>query len=414
MVACGSNGKNVEEKESETITLHMVTQASHSKTTEDGEDFLQDLMGDYLEENNINLKITYVANDNWQDYMTKVQTMIASGNIPDLLYIPAEGESMGYEMGITTSLQPYLDENPSVVEEYEASVPESLRNATFHDGECYGLVHLWECSVLWMNKSRLEESGLTIPDVDWTWEEFEKYCEILSDSDNGKYAIAAPNSYFAYNQWLYSFGTGYLDFDDFSEVTFDSDASVELLGWWEDAVEKGWATAFDPTNAVSEQQQLMNGTVAMINTGRWSLATFAANDFTDVAVVRVPVKEDEKQVYAYASYQVCKASEHYEEAAALAAWTASSESVSAICSICGEIPSRYDCMVPEELAFEFDNQELFFDVPSNAASMQNPSYFADLGNAWQDAYTAVQAGEKDATVACSDAADVMRDIIARQ
>lgn len=410
VVPCITNAEEAQEP----ITLHLATQADHAKTNEDGEDALLALMAPYLEANNIELEITYIAKDSWQDYMTKLQTMIASGNTPDLLYVPAEGENMGYEMGITTSLQPYLDAHPEIVEEYEASVPEGLRNATIHDGECYGLVHLWENSVLWLNKSRLAEAGLEVPDVNWTWDEFETYCEALSDPANGKYAIAAPASYFVYNQWLYSFGTGYVAADDFTEVTFDSEASAELLGWWADAVEKGWATTFDPTGSLSEAQQLMNGTVAMCNTGRWSIATFAANEFTDVAAVYVPVKESDKKSYAFASYQVCEASEHYEEAAALAAWTSSYEFVSKEGSICGEIPSRYDCMVPEELAFEFENQEIFFDMPANAAPMQNPSYFAEIGNVWQNAYTTALAGETDAVTACADAAAEMRDIISYQ
>lgn len=393
------------------VHLRLVTQAAHSKTTADGKDAFYENLRPYLEENNITLDIEYIANDNWQDYMTKLQTMIASGNTPDLLYVPAEGENMAYNMNITTSLKPYLDQHPDIVEDYEKNVPKSLRNATLHDGEPYGLVHLWECSALWLNTNRLKEAGLEVPDINWTWDEFEQYCEALSDPANNKYAISSPSSYYLYNQWLYSFGTGYLD-DSYTEVTFDSDASVELLDWWAGAVEKGWASAYNPASGGTEAQDLMNGTIAMANTGRWSLATFADNDFTDLAVVYVPVKNSPRKSFAFASFQVCGASENFEAAAALACWTASADYVSKMGVVAGEIPSRYDCMTSEELPFEFQNQEIFFDMPDDALSMQNPSYFADLGNAWQSAYTAAIAGEKESAAACADAAQEMRSIVA--
>lgn len=393
------------------VHLRMVTQAAHSKTTSDGKDALYENLRPYLEENNIDLDIEYIANDNWQDYMTKLQTMIASGNTPDLLYVPAEGENMAYNMEITTSLKPYLDKHPEIMEDYEKNVPESLRNATLHDGETYGLVHLWECSVLWLNTLRLKEAGLEIPDINWTWDEFEQYCEALSNPAENKYAISSPSSYYLYNQWLFSFGTGYMN-DSYTDVTFDSEASAELLNWWSDAVEKGWATAYNPASGGTEAQDLMNGTIAMGNTGRWSIATFAENNFTDLAVVYVPVKNSPRKSFAFASFQVCGASENYEAAAALACWTATADYVGKMGVVAGEIPSRYDCMTPEELPFEFKNQEVFFDVPDDALPMQNPSYFADLGNAWQSAYTAAIAGEKDSAAACADAAEEMRSIVA--
>lgn len=92
-----------------------------------------------------------------------------------------------------------------------------------------------------------------------------------------QYAIALPDYYFVYNQWLYSFGTGFLN-DEYNEVTFDSKESIELMQFLADCVAKGYAPV--PDKNYDYLQQLIDGHVAMTNAGRWMLKYCSSKIFT--------------------------------------------------------------------------------------------------------------------------------------
>lgn len=48
----------------------------------DGNDVMKDIFQDFTDETGINVELTYIANSDWADYTTKVQTLFASGTAP--------------------------------------------------------------------------------------------------------------------------------------------------------------------------------------------------------------------------------------------------------------------------------------------------------------------------------------------
>ena len=108
------------------------------------------------------------------------------------------------------------------------------------------------------------------------------YCEKLTIKENGvttQYGFGIPQSYFLYQQWLNNFGTSYLS-DDQTEVTFDSDKSIELAQMFQDMVYvDGYAPV--PDASINNAQLLMNGNISMTCSGKWDIATYAASDFKD-------------------------------------------------------------------------------------------------------------------------------------
>ena len=76
-------------------------------------------------------------------------------------------------------------------------------------------------------------------------------------------------------------------------MTFDSDASIELMKFCADAVKNGIAPT--PDKNYDYLQQLVDGHVAMTNAGRWMINYCNSNEFTDVAVVRVPQKYSDRR-----------------------------------------------------------------------------------------------------------------------
>lgn len=391
----------------EPVTLRIAYHADTYQLDENGNDKLALIYDDFTKEYpNIKVEITYIANSDWADYTTKIQSMFVSGDAPDLMYCPGETENVFFTNKMVRPLTPFLEKNPQWQEDYEANVASSLRAVAMHDGEYYGFVHLWENDVMWLNNQVFKAAGATIPEGGkWTWDEFEAACDLI-EKNTDAYAFFIPDSYYVNGGWLYSFGTGYLN-EDYSAITFDSDASKELMQFYVDGVNKGWTSA-DWTN-LDPYAEFINYRLAMYSAGRWPMTSYAKESFTDVSVVYLPTKYSDLQTCAWASMQVCTGTEHYDEAALLAAWTGSKSFCYRFSNeVNSNIPSRLDVNTPDNYLFEFDGMDLFYEAYKNTKGLQNPVYFADLETIWRACVTSVISGSKDVETAVNDAAAEMR------
>lgn len=390
----------------EKVKLRVAYQGEIYRLDENGNDILSSIYSDFSKEYpNIEVEVVYIPNSDWSDYTTKIQTMFASNDAPDLVYCPGETENVFFENGMVQPLTAFLEKNPEWQAEYEASVSEALRNLAIHNGEYYGFIELWENDVLWINNEIFRQAGATIPSGNWTWEEFETACDLI-EKNTDAYALYLPDTYFTNSGWLYSFGTGYLN-ADYTDIAFDSDASKELMQFYADAVKKGWASA-DWTN-LDPYAEFVNGRVAMLSTGLWSIYNLDRENYTDISVAYIPTKYSDLKTSAWASMQVSAHTKHYEEAALLAAWTGSEYYSNRFFSeVCTNIPARKSLNTPERYPFQFDGLDLFLTPYPNTTGMQNPAYFADLESIWRACMTSVLSGMKDVETAVNDAAAEMR------
>lgn len=382
----------------------------------DGTASIEAMFDKFEEENDCTVELVVIAHDGWADYLTKLQTMMISGNAPDVFQNPHEGGMMANKLGIVAPLDEYIAEHPDAWDEFTARCPEWLSKARLVDGKIYGLPDCFQRTVMWFNLDRLAEAGLDVPPADWSWEDFEHYLEVLSQpkADGSKqYAIAIPDYYFVYNQWLYSFGTGFLN-DAYDEVTFDSDASIELMQFLADCVSKEYAPV--PDKNYDYLQQLMDGHVAMTNAGRWLINYCKQNDFYNVAAVEIPHKYSDRQEYAIGTYEVVSSTSNYELAAAFAFYTVSEDWVIPWVDATSNIPPLSGIVPKDELTQRGYIGMDLFDVdgmPAESYPMQSPAAFTEVSNIFDRCFTSVMSGDVSAEEACKAAAEEMRMAIAK-
>ena len=371
----------------------------------DGNDVMKDIFQDFTDETGINVELTYIANSDWADYTTKVQTLFASGTAPDVIYVAVENQEAFIQNDMLQPLDPYLDEHPEIVEDYEENVAEALRNGGQYDDGLYGLLNCYETCTMWFNKDILAEAGLEVPDPNWTWDDFVYYCETIA-ANTDKFAYCIPTTYFTADGWYYSFGTGFVN-DDYTEVTFDSDESKELMQFWLDSYEKGWCPG-DPFN-LDGPVEMASGRVCMTSAGRWTASTCYNNDMTNVASAYMPTKYSDQKVSAWGFLGVSSQTDNYDAAAALACWTAGYDFSKRYCSeVNGNIPARTDVNTPDNYLFDWDGQEIFHSIADSAVGMENPPSYAELETIWKSAVTNVLSGAKDVDTAVNDAAAEMQ------
>ncbi len=168
-----------------------------------------------------------------------------------------------------------------------------------------------------------------------------------------------------------------------------------------------------PDASINNAQLLMNGNIAMTCSGKWDIATYAASDFKDLAVVRVPSKYDSTTLYAPGCAGVSATTKYYDEACEFALWCSSKFYESEFFGL-DAVPGRYSCM--KEMAKNFDYvvnyEDLFMDIPKDGAKcLQASPAYVDMASVFDRYMSSIYANEMKAQDGIKAAAEEMRKAV---
>ena len=115
-------------------------------------------------------------------FYTKLQTMMAAGDPPDLFYLEARRVPAFADQGLLAPLEPWLERPPEAgepalsLEDFYPVVADAFRfdGRRSGQGPLYGLPKDFTTIGFYANLDLLEAAGVTPPDPEegWTWEEF--------------------------------------------------------------------------------------------------------------------------------------------------------------------------------------------------------------------------------------------------
>lgn len=159
---------------------------------------------------NIKLEIENAGNS-LKDYWEKLQTMVAGGVAPDILY-PATHNAFALAMaGELLDLSPYIQRDKVSMGEYLNGIIDlyTWRN------EVYALPVDWARQAMFYNEDMFNAAGLPAPAADWTWDEFLGVSRRLTrdndgDGVNDQYAIRDFKSFWPLVAWSFT-GTSLYD-----------------------------------------------------------------------------------------------------------------------------------------------------------------------------------------------------------
>ncbi len=338
---------------------------------------------DKLSQENPDLKVEliYIPANDWPDYFTKIRTMIAGGNAPDLCRIAVEGIQMFTSLGLALPMDDFIRKNPQIIGDTLKDVHPKLQAPFVINGKTYGLVCEWNNNMIHFNTRLLKEAGLSVPSAAWNKQTFLNYCAKLTKSTGGaqQFAVAIPNYYFGIEAWLYANGASILN-DDMTKCTLDQPRAMEVFQLWKDLIYKYKYAPFPDPN-VNQIQQLIDGQVAMGTWGRWPLQSYVSNHFSDVAVQFIPrFSSTYDVVFGSAAFCVLKTSTHPNEALRTAAWTAGPFFVKNFYGL-GDIPARRsvanDVVAAAGLPVNYD---LYYKSADFAKVVQAPVQYPAIAN----------------------------------
>lgn len=207
---------------------------------------------------------------------------IAGKMAPDIIYLNFRKSDTYIQQGFLYPLTDYAKDMTD--EERAFRVNPKIWPVIQRKGP--GGEHLWALphggaigKVLIYRKDLFDESGLTYPNEQWTWDDLYNACVALADPGNGQYAIALRNVKHESWRWLdflFASGSRVLEYDkasDHWDVAFDNPQTVTALEyyvklctepWVDSAGKKRRGYAYRDASYVAANQAWKNGKIAML------------------------------------------------------------------------------------------------------------------------------------------------------
>lgn len=221
-----------------------------------------------------NVKVNMILTGGGTGTREKIQTMIAGGSGPDVMYVWPDVFPEFVEKGIYMPLNSYM-ERDGITRDLWFPV---LIDFYTRDGKIYGLPRSWHPFLIFYNKDLFDQAGVPYPDETWTFDDLIRYGKALTRDLNGdgitdQYAVGnIPWRVFV---WAY----GGNDFDEEGNCYLDEPGSIRGLQVYTDLV---WKHRISPS---PEQQRLTQSAQDMFKTGRmamFSLGIWSVPDFRQI------------------------------------------------------------------------------------------------------------------------------------
>jgi multiple sugar transport system substrate-binding protein len=227
-----------------------------------------------FEKENPDIEVKDIPNP--ADYWTKVLTMIASGNPPDIMMMDYIYFPSWVVSGRLEPLDNYITRDNFSLKDF---VPISLKS-TRYEGKQYGIPMDLNNQVMFYNTTLFKEAGLKDIDYSWTWDTFLDACKKLTKTDgSGKviqYGYTTGLSWEPLSPWIWMNKGDWFN-STLTKCTVDSPKTVEAFEFIANLMNK-YNYMPSPTRQTEmglpdELQVFSGGKAGMYSSGFWQVST---------------------------------------------------------------------------------------------------------------------------------------------
>lgn len=274
---------------------------------------------------NITVKLQHIPTD----YDTKLTTMVAGNDVPDIAQM--ESGSIAFplaEQGKFYNLQEFLSSDPEI--NPERLVPNI--SYSLEPGNVIGLGPGPESFGLFYNEDIFKDAGLTPPPSKaseaWTWDQFVEVAKKLTIDSKGRnatdasfdpknikqYGVNVPTWRGSYSNFIYSNGGDFVS-EDGKTFALNQPAAVEALQKIADLINVDHVapSPVQAKNIPATNVALQTKKVAMVIDGQWNSAGLAQSKFNfNVGVL--PVLKTPMTTVVCGMFSIFKSTKHPKEA----------------------------------------------------------------------------------------------------
>lgn len=349
--------------------------------SDDGAEEKLNILIDEFNKSYPNIKVNYILIpfSSWPDYITKLKTMVAGGTGPDVARLAVEGIQSFVADGMALPFDDFIAENADLMEELGVNDIHPNINAPFQvDGKTYGFAWDWNNIVMFLNKDVFAEKNIELPGSDWNKDKFLEIAQTLTYEKDGEkvYGTVAPTDYFTVTAWLYNNNASVLN-EDMTECTLNSPEAIETIQFLHDLVYK-YEVAPAPSAGLDTSNLFMNGQIAMLGNGRWSIASLANNNFEDYDIQALPALSTQQSSFGSGSFPVLSSTKHPYEAMLFSSWLSASSFSQETFLKTDSVPSRISVMEKILPTMLPENGMLWRESADVAKSIQAPIQLTDV------------------------------------
>lgn len=359
-----------------------------------------------LENPDITVKYEPITGDYWQT----INTLVATGEEPDVYYMDIFQFPAFAQNEVLTPLDDFMNESGVSRDEF---IP-SLIDAFTYNGVTYGIPKDFNTLGMFYNKDMFAAAGLEEPTDDWTWDDLRAAAEALSDPANNIYGFGVPPDAGRFPVFVFQNG-GSIMTEDFSDTLLDSPEAIEAgefytsfrsdqIGAIPADLGEGWqGTLFG-------KQQL-----AMVYEGGW-LIPYLKEQFPDVnyGVVNPPAgPAGEGNLIFTVAYVISPNSKNPEAAWKLIQFLTNEESQTTVLTSGFALPSRQALQEHEYLANNPASAAIFRGALQGARPFMWGIVGSDVNDQMSKALERVYLEGQSVEESFTQAAEAIREAIAQ-
>ncbi|HIY56875.1 MAG TPA: sugar ABC transporter substrate-binding protein [Candidatus Tetragenococcus pullicola] len=242
--------------------------------------------GDYkerietFEEENPDIKVKTITVAD--DYDTKLQTMIAGNEAPDVAQVAENGSGFATK-GAFLDLSDRIEKASIDTDETWGAAIDLYKN----DDEIFGLPDRGGSSILYYNKDMFDEANIDYPTPEWTMDDYYAAAEKMTNDEEGdekRWGSTAGDYNLVWGNYLQSNGGGIMDQD--GKVIIDSSENLDTLTEYNDAF-KNWSVDYE--TGEDGVNRFQAGVVGMNMTGFWDIKANAEVEGLNFGISTMPI-----------------------------------------------------------------------------------------------------------------------------
>ncbi len=306
------------------ITLRVLHWAGGGGSQEEAivKALIQSFVDDYNSRNERKLRIQRINPGDAAAVYTKLQTMMAAGDPPDVFYLGNERVASFASKELLAPIEPFIAADRAAgretieIADFFPATLDCFRfdGATTGRGTIYGLPKDFTTIGFYYNKDLFQRAGVPFPQHGWTWDEFVSAARQIAklEGQTGAHIVSWPAMIRAY---LWTEGVDVCS-DDFRELYTDDPrviAALERLRAWR-FDESGTLTS-GSTQVTIEESLFMAGNLGMAGPfGRWVVPAFSNIDKFDWDFVPLPRGSVRANCVFTVAWGIARDSRHPSEA----------------------------------------------------------------------------------------------------
>lgn len=216
------------------------------------------------------------------DYYTKIQTMIAGNQAPDMFWLDQDNIVPYADKGALLDLTAMLKADKSPAAQLDDYFPSQLATAQYN-GKTYGLPWIAQPVMMYYNPAMFQAAGVKEPDESMTWDDFKAAAAKLTKPDGSQYGTTI-NGWPPILQFVWQAG-GEVIAPDLKSSPIDSPEALAGEQFYADLI---YNKQYAPAEATIKEQ----GFEAMMRAGK--VATFFGGasdsyDYDHAKDAKIPV-----------------------------------------------------------------------------------------------------------------------------